>query len=155
MGERKSFIVVHQKNVEEFDSLDDALQGIDETRKDYHQGPYRVYTFEGGMYQLVVDDFPHQIGLANQNDYETRRNRDLEPFAVVDKADNSKLIGTRVHISGIGTIELTEDNLPQLKYHGFDNPQEAKAEFEKRRNNQAGLYSLVAFHQVLGPERRV
>lgn len=154
MSDRKSFIVVHQKDVEEFDSLDDALKGMDETREFYHQGGYRVYDFEGGIYQKVEDGTTPEVRLPNQNEYDNRYDDELKPFAVVDKADNSKLIGVVVNISGIGNVELSEDNLPQLAYHGFDDFNGARAEFEKRKDNEAGLYSLVAFHKVAGPDRK-
>jgi hypothetical protein len=154
MSDRKPFIVVHQKNVEEFNSLDDALKGMDETRADYYQGGYRFYDFEGGIYQRIEEESTPEVRLPNQSEYESRFDDELKPFAVVDKSDNSKLIGVVVNISGIGNVKLSEDNLPQLAYHGFDAFNEARAEFEKRKDNEAGLYSLAAFQKVAGPDRK-
>jgi len=151
---RAPFITVHQQDVTECDSLDDALRDIDESRKDYHQGHYRVYDFEGGIYQQVDEHSAPKVKLTNQNQYNTRRDDKLKPFAVVDKRDNLKLIGTKADISGIGPVVFTEDNLPQLKYRGYDNFVQARMELIKRRDNDAGLYSLIIFQKVIGPDRK-
>ena len=153
MSDRKPFIVVHQENVEEFDSLDDALVGIKETREFYHQGGYGVYDFEGGIYQIIKEDYTPEVKLPNQSEYEQRYDHELKPFAVVDKSDNSELIGTGINIFGKDVV-LTEDNLPQLEYHGFDNLDKARTEFGKRKDNETGLYSVVVFQKVLGPDRK-
>ena len=154
MSDRKPFIVVHQKDVEEFDSLDDALQGTDETREDYHQGGYRVYDFEGGIYQRVEEGSTPEVKLPNQSEYDNRSDDELKPFAVVEKNTDTSLVGTTVGIQG-RVLEIGKDiGLPETVYHGFDVLNEARAEFEKRKDNEAGLYSLVAFHKVAGPDKK-
>ncbi len=153
MSDRKPFIAVHQGDVEEFDRLDDALKGIDGIREHYHRGIYRVYDFEVGIYQIVKEGSIPQVKLPDQSEYAVRDDDELKPFAVVDKADISEVIGMVINIPGIGNVDLSEDNLPQLAYHGFDNFNEARAEFLKRKDNEAGLYSLVAFHKVAGSDK--
>jgi hypothetical protein len=154
MSDRKPFIIVHQKNVEELDSLDDALRGIDETRVDYHQGGYRIYDFEAGIYKKAEDGSTPNVKLSNQTEYDNRFDDELRPFAVVEKHTDTSLIGTTIGFQG-KVLEIGKDmGLPETVYHGFDTFNEARADFEKRKDNEAGLYSLVAFHKVAGPDRK-
>src|SRR3989338_6642784 len=147
------YIVVHQKNVEEFDSLVAALTGIDETRKFYHQGNYRIYDFEAGIYKLFDGSSTPKLISSNQSAYETRSDRELMPFAVVDRADHSEILGLTISISGSSPIALTEDNLPELEYHGHDDLNQERSDYLQRKDNDAGLYSLVVFQKIDGPDR--
>ena len=155
MPKRKPFIVVHQENVEECDTLEEALAAIQETQEWYHQGGYRIFDFEGGIYRLVEEGAISIICEENQVEYYKRFDKTLKPFAVVDKLDDKSLIGVTVGFQG-RVLEIGKDiGVPETEYHGFGSFWEAKAEFEKRRGNDGGLYSLIIFHKVVGPDSKI
>jgi len=154
MSERKPFAVVHQGDAFESDSLEGALNELVEIRLHYHQGGYRNYDFEGGIYKKIDENSDTPVKLPNQAELDQRTEERMKPFAVITRYDDKSLLGTTVTIDDAGPFEIGKDiGLPELKYNGFDTLESARIALAKNRDKEAGLYQLIFFDKHTGPAR--
>ncbi len=145
---------MHQGDAFESDSLEGALNELVEVRLHYHQGGYRNYDFEGGIYKKIDENGDTQVKLPNQTEFDQRSEERMKPFAVITRCDDKSLLGTTVTIGDAGPFEIGKDiGLPELKYYGFDTLESARAALVENRNKEAGLYQLIFFDKHPGPAR--
>jgi hypothetical protein len=152
MAQRKPFVVVHQRDAMEFDSLDEAVEGPQATREHYHQGGYRHYPFAGGIYQQVTA--PTAFVLDNAEEHGRRPDKnDLFPYCVIDKNRDERLLGTTISLDG-RVLEIGKDiGLPDLEYRGAETFEGASRQL-KRLTAEASAYVLIRYEYHRGPDQK-